>query len=142
MLALEAPSCSTIGLGPPPSGRRSEPSTARRCTCGWIGHGGWRTTLAHARPTPRSHPAVDTTPGGVAEVVRPVEGGVVRALIGHSFELRQPVADVLARLVVLFGEGDRRVAAEVLVEEARAREPHPVAVVDRLRAPAAVGAVS
>ena len=56
---------------------------------------------------------------------------LVNILCRVILKLGQPASDVVAVLIVLFGEGDGGVASEVLVEEARAREPHPVPIVDR-----------
>ena len=59
------------------------------------------------------------------------EPRLVDVLCRHVTQLRQVVPDEVAVLVVLLPEAHRAVHAEVLVEEARAREPHPVAVVER-----------
>jgi len=82
---------------------------------------------------------VDNDPVGVVDAQlascrAQLSGGrlpwLIDVLCRQLGQLRQPLAHVVAVLVVLLGEGDGRVAAEVLVEEARAREPHPVAVVE------------
>mmetsp|Transcript_9211 Transcript_9211/g.23029 ORF Transcript_9211/g.23029 Transcript_9211/m.23029 type:complete len:236 (+) Transcript_9211:202-909(+) len=62
-----------------------------------------------------------------------VHGGgprLVDVLGGHVLEHGQVVADERALLVVLLAERHRAIDPEVLVKEARARQPHPVAVVD------------
>lgn len=54
-------------------------------------------------------------------------GWMVSGTLSH---LRKPLANVVPVGVGLASKGDGRVAAEVLVEKARARQPHPVGVVD------------
>ena len=46
--------------------------------------------------------------------------------------LGEPLSDVVSVLVVLLLEGHGAVAPEVLVEEARAAQPQPVEVVERV----------
>mmetsp|Transcript_1986 Transcript_1986/g.5776 ORF Transcript_1986/g.5776 Transcript_1986/m.5776 type:complete len:460 (-) Transcript_1986:223-1602(-) len=57
---------------------------------------------------------------------------LVDVLVRQPCELRQIFAYIGATGVLLFLKGHRRVAAEVLVEEARAAQPEPVEAVERV----------